>query len=152
MELKEKEIKTLENLQPLQQSIIEKYGKCATEAKDEQLKSLFQDLLQKVTKHQQTLDQALNGTVEDCDCNDASGKEYCPTATYTDGTESEEKKEDCFLVSDCIGTEKLVSSEYNASVFQFDCSQLRKLIADMMIESQNHAMMLYKYKIVNGMS
>ena len=65
---------------------------------------------------------------------------------------SEEKKADCFLATDCIGTEKMVSGEYNSNVFVFEDSNLRKLLADIQVEEQNHAEMLYKYKTVNGMS
>ena len=53
--------------------------------------------------------------------------------------------------TDCIGTEKLVSGTYNDDVFAFGDSGVRKLLADIQIEEQNHAEMLYKYKTVNGM-
>ena len=66
--------------------------------------------------------------------------------------ESEDKKNDCFLATDCIGTEKLVSSEYNMDVFVCGEPSVRKLLADIQIEEQNHAEMLYKYKTVNSMS
>ena len=62
------------------------------------------------------------------------------------------KKSDCFLATDCIGTEKLVSGEYNTDVFAFGNSSIRKLLADIQIEEQNHAEMLYHYKTVNKMS
>ena len=62
------------------------------------------------------------------------------------------KKTDCFLVTDCIGTEKLVSGEYNSDVFIFGDSDIRRLLADIQIEEQNHAEMLWKYKTVNSMS
>ena len=58
----------------------------------------------------------------------------------------------CFLATDCIGTEKLVSGEYNTNVFSCDNSGLRKLLADIQVEEQNHAEMLYKYKQANAMS
>ena len=64
----------------------------------------------------------------------------------------EDKQSDAFLVTDCIGTEKLVSGEYNTNVFNFANSDVRKLLADIQVEEQNHAEMLYKYKTVNGMS
>ena len=67
-------------------------------------------------------------------------------------TDNEDKKNDSFLATDCIGTEKMVSSEYNSNVFKFSEPGLRKLLADIQIEEQNHAEMLYKYKTVNGMS
>ena len=59
---------------------------------------------------------------------------------------------DAFLATDCIGTEKLVSGTYNDDVFAFGDSGVRKLLADIQIEEQNHAEMLYKYKTVNGMA
>ena len=65
---------------------------------------------------------------------------------------SQDKTDDCFLATDCIGTEKLVSSEYNTDVFVFGEPGVRKLLADIQIEEQNHAEMLYKYKTVNGMA
>ena len=64
---------------------------------------------------------------------------------------SEDKEHDAFLATDCIGTEKLISGEYNSEVFAFEDSGVRKLLADIQVEEQNHAEMLYKYKTVNGM-
>ena len=58
---------------------------------------------------------------------------------------------DAFLATDAIGTEKLDSGEYNTNVFMFGDSDLRKLMADIQVEEQNHAEMLYKYKTANGM-
>ena len=90
--------------------------------------------------------------IPSCNCNDSKGKEYQPKATYGANINSEDKKLDCFLATDCIGTEKLVSSEYNSDVFVFGDPGVRKLLADIQVEEQNHAEMLYKYKTVNGMS
>ena len=45
----------------------------------------------------------------------------------------------------------MVSGEYNTHVFMFGDSDLRKLMADIQVEEQNHAEMLYKYKTANGM-
>ena len=94
----------------------------------------------------------MNGTVPDSDCNDSDGANYNPTASYDAMSNSEDKQFDCFLATDCIGTEKLVSSEYNTDVFVFNNSKLRKLLADIQIEEQNHAEMLWKYKAANGMA
>lgn len=56
----------------------------------------------------------------------------------------DETKPDLVIVS-------LVSGEYNTNVFMFGDSDLRKLMADIQVEEQNHAEMLYKYKTANGM-
>lgn len=152
MILKEKEKTVIEDLQTQERSCIEKYGKYAQQAKDPVLKELFSKLQKKEQQHLNSLEQVLNGTIPDCNCNDSDGANYNPTATYNSMTDSEDKKSDCFLATDCIGTEKLVSSEYNTEVFAFSNSKLRKLLADILVEEQNHAEMLWKYKTANGMA
>ncbi len=152
MVLKEKERAAIEDLQSQEKTCIEKYAKYAEQAKDPVLKDLFRTLQQEEQKHYQSLGQVLNGTVPDSDCNDSDGANYNPTASYDAMSNSEDKQLDCFLATDCIGTEKLVSSEYNTDVFVFNNSKLRKLLADIQIEEQNHAEMLWKYKTANGMA
>lgn len=151
MLLKEKETQAIKDLQTQEQSCIQKYRKYAGEAKDPVLKDLFETLEKKEEQHYNSLSQVLSGSVPSCNCNDSKGAEYNPTATYND-MDSEDKKFDCFLATDCIGTEKLVSSEYNSDVFTFGDSSIRKLLADIQIEEQNHAEMLFKYKTANGMA
>ena len=140
MILKEKERTTIEDLQTQEKSCIEKYGRYAQQAKDPELKNLFQTL----EKKERELPQ--------CNCNDNAGKEYQPKAAYTAMSSPEDKQLDAFLATDCIASEKLVSGEYNSNVFVFGDSGVRKLLADIQVEEQNHAEMLYKYKTVNGMA
>lgn len=152
MVLNEKETAAIKDLQTQEQTCMEKYKRYASEAKDPVLVNLFNDLQKKEQQHYDALGQVLKDTIPTCDCNDSHGKEYSPKATYDAATDSEDKKSDCFLATDCIGTEKLVSSEYNTDVFVFGDPDVRKLLADIQVEEQNHAEMLYKYKTVNGMS
>ena len=152
MELKEKERTLIQDLQTQEQSCVEKYGKYAAQAKDPELKSLFETIQKEEQKHYDTLQQVLDGSVPACDCNDTQGKDYEPKVTYGTLDNSEDKKHDAFLATDCIGTEKLVSGEYNTDVFAFANTALRKLLADIQIEEQNHAEMIYKYKTANGMA
>ena len=143
MILSEKERTTIEDLQTQEKSCIEKYGMYAGQ--------LFQTLQSKEREHYDSLGRVLKGTVPSCDCNDTAGRDYEPKATYTAMSSPEEKTKDAFLATDCIGTEKLVSGEYNTNVFAFGNTEVRKLLADIQVEEQNHAEMLYKYKMVNGM-
>ena len=151
MMLKEKEMTAIQDLQTQEKTCIEKYHRYQEEAKDPVLKDLFSTLEQQEQQHYDSLGQVLNGTVPSCDCNDCHGAEYAPSATYQMADSSEDKKNDCFLATDCIGTEKMVSSEYNSNVFIFAEPPVRKLLADIQIEEQNHAEMLYKYKMANNM-
>lgn len=152
MILKQTETSAITELQTQEKNCIEKYRRYKEQAKDPVLKDLFGELEQFEQKHYDALGQVLNGQVPPCDCNDSSGRDYEPKATYTQNDQSENKKFDNFLATDCIGTEKLVSSEYNSDVFRFSEAPVRKLLADIQVEEQNHAEMLYKYRMVNGMS
>ena len=151
MILTDKETTAIKDLQTQEQSCIEKYKRYGAQAKDSELQNLFQRLEKEEQSHYQSLGKVLSGSVPSCNCNDSDGKTYSPKATYSAMTENEDKKNDCFLATDCIGTEKMVSSEYNSNVFKFSEPGLRKLLADIQIEEQNHAEMLYKYKTANGM-
>ena len=131
---------------------MEKYGKYAEQARDPELKNLFRNIQQEEQKHYESLSMILSGNVPECNCNDRSGRDYQPKAVYTAMSSPEDKQHDAFLATDCIGTEKLVSGTYNDDVFAFGDSGVRKLLADIQIEEQNHAEMLYKYKTVNGMA
>ena len=152
MVLTQKEEAALKDLQTQEQSCIEKYTRYSQEAKDPQLQNLFKQLSSYEQEHYNSLSQALSGNVPDVDCNDNKGCEYKPTATYKSNENTPEKQNDCFLVTDCIGTEKLVSGEYNNDVFIFGDTKIRKLLADIQIEEQNHAEMLWKYKTTNHMN
>lgn len=152
MVLSEKETMLIKDLQTQEQSCIEKYQKYSKEAHDQELRDLFERLSEEEQKHYHSLGQVLSGQVPQSNCNDCDGKNYEPKATYDSLSDSEEKKHDCFLATDCIGTEKLVSGEYNTDVFGFGNSAIRKLLADIQIEEQNHAEMLWKYKTANGMA
>ena len=115
------------------------------------MKIFLNSYTKKEQTHYDSLTQVLDGTVPSSDCNDSDGRDYEPRAIYTAASQSEDKMHDAFLATDAIGTEKLVSGEYNTNVFMFGDSDLRKLMADIQVEEQNHAEMLYKYKTANGM-
>ena len=152
MILTEKETTTMRDLQTQEQMCIKKYEKYGEQAHDAELKSLFERLKKEEQKHYDSLGMVLQGKVPSCDCNDSEGREYQPKGTYTSMSNQDDMKHDNFLATDCIGTEKLVSGEYNTNVFSFGESSVRKLLADIQVEEQNHAEMLYKYKTANGMA
>ena len=132
MLLTEKEMSVLKDLQTQEKNCIDKYEKYAGLAKDDELKQLFEELKKKEQEHYKTIGQILNGEVPSCDCNDTAGKDYQPKGSYSK-------------------SEELVSGEYNSNVFACTLTSIRKVLADIEIEEQNHAEMLYKYKMANGM-
>ena len=104
-------------------------------------------------KDLQTLEQAC---IDKYDKYAAQAKDPVLQELFTTLKGNEQKHydslDDAFLATDCITSEKLASSEYNSDVFIFGDSTIRKLLADIQVEEQNHAEMLFKYKTVNGMA
>ena len=80
-----------------------------------------------------------------------AGATYSPVAAYTSKYVQADKDHDSFLCTDAITTEKYVSSAYNFDLFQFGSTEARKLLADIEVEEQNHAEMMFRYKTVNSM-
>lgn len=152
MILTQKEQEEIKKLQTQEEVCIQKYEKFAKDARDPVLKELFLTIKKDEELHYQTLGKILSGTVPGSSLNDGKGKNYKPTATYTTLDASEDKKMDDFLAKDSIGTEKLVSSSYNSGVFAFENSEVRKALADIQVEEQDHADMIYKYRVANGMA
>ncbi len=153
MQLLEKERQALEDLKSEEQLCIDRYTNHAAAAHDPVLAELFNTLKAEEEKHLNSLNQVLSGgEIPPVDCNDTMGRDYNPQATYQPGDNSAEKLHDSYLATDCIAGEKLVSGEYNNDVFVFGDSEVRALLADIQVEEQNHAEMIYKYKVANGMA
>ncbi len=151
MILTEKEKTAIQDLQTQEKSLVEKYHRSGCEAKDQVLQDLFSELEKKQQMHYDSLGEVLGGRIPDCDCNCCAAADYEPKASYTGMSETADKQNDCFLATDCIAAEKLASGEYNSNVFNFSEPKVRKLLADIQVEEQNYAAMLYKYKTVNSM-
>ncbi|WP_304509968.1 ferritin-like domain-containing protein [Anaerotignum sp.] len=152
MILTQKEQEEIKKLQMQEEICIQKYEKFADDAKDAVLKQLFLTIKKDEEKHYQTLGKILSGTVPNSNLNESKAKNYKPVATYGSLDSSEDKKYDNFLAADSIGTEKLVSLGYNSGVFAFENSDIRKALADIQVEEQDHADMIYKYRVANGMA
>ena len=152
MVLTEKEMATIEDLHTQKPNREEKKNHFGQKAMEPVLRNFLADIKKKEQKHVESLEQVMKGSVPSCNVNDRDGKMYEPKATYDSMTNPEDKKNDNFLATDSIGSEKMVSGTYNTDVFAFGDSDVRKLLADIQVEEQNHAEMLYKYKTVNGMA
>lgn len=150
--LTEKERFIIEDLKAQEKLCIQKYEFYEEMAYDPDLSVLFERIKQSEQKHLQSLNKVLNGEIMDSDVNDYSGERYTPQTTYHQNSKPAEKNHDSFLCTDAITMEKYVSGAYNFDLFQFGNTKLRKLLADIEVEEQNHAEMLYKYKQANSMA
>jgi Uncharacterized conserved protein len=152
MQLTEAESTVIKDLQTQEKTCVEKYRFYEASANDKQLKNLFRRLGDEEQEHFDSLSEVLKGNVPNVASAQTGMEGYNPTVTYSAGDNSEEKKHDQFLCTDCIATEKLVSSTYNNDLFRFAATNVRKLLNHIQTEEQNHAEMIYKYKTANGMA
>ena len=152
MQLTEKETNVIKDLQTQEKSCVDKYRFYEQSAHDEKLKDLFHRIGDEEQEHFDSLADVLKGDVPKVEAARSGMEGYTPTTTYSTGDNSEDKRHDQFLCTDCIATEKLVSGTYNNELFAFGASAVRRLLNHIQTEEQNHAEMIYKYKTANGMA
>ena len=149
MVLTQKELTLIKDLKGQEQLCIDKYTKHAECAHDPQLKQLFTRIAQVEQGHLNTLTQMETGGNPPAGGSKAS---TIPTFTaYHTQNETAEKKQDCYLCSDLLTTEKHASGLYNTCVFEFGQSDLRKALNHIQTEEQQHGEQLYAYMSCNGM-
>ena len=149
MVLTQKELTLIKDLKGQEQLCIDKYKKHAECAHDPQLKQLFNKIAGVEQEHLSTLSQIENGG------NPPSGgskSSSIPTFTaFHTQADSPEKKQDCYLCTDLLTTEKHASALYNTCVFEFGQTELRQVLNHIQTEEQEHGEMIYKYMQANSM-
>ena len=149
MVLTQKEATLIKDLKGQEQLCIDKYTKHAECAHDPQLKQLFGRIAEVERGHLNTLTQMENGTAP---ATGSGGQSAIPTFTaYHNQAETPEKKQDCYLCTDLLATEKHASGLYDTCVFEFGQTELRKALNHIQTEEQEHGEMIYKYMKANGM-
>ena len=149
MVLTQKEATLIKDLKGQEQLCIDKYRKHAECANDPQLKQLFTKLAGVEQEHLNTLNQIENGAAPAA----GGGKQATVptfTAYHTQG-ETPEKKQDCYLCTDLLTTEKHASNLYNTCVFEFGQTELRQVLNHIQTEEQQHGEQIYQYMKANSM-
>ncbi|WP_331654236.1 spore coat protein [Anaerotignum sp. MB30-C6] len=151
MQLTEKEKTLLKDLKEQEQICVEKYSKYSTQANDEQLKTLFTQIGQAEQHHLDTITQILNGTTPQMQSGGAQQKQLSFTPTYTAVDTNPNKKNDSYLCTDLLSTEKHVSTTYNTCIFEFKDTKIRDALNHIQKEEQQHGEQIYNYMAQNGM-
>ncbi len=149
MILTSKETDLLKDMKEQEELCIEKYTRYASLAKCPELSTLLNSLADTETKHLTTINSMLAGNEPAAPGalseNNALATSSC---TYTD---ADAKKEDKFLLSDMLSTEKHVSSVYNTGVFEFKSPAARRMLSHIQAEEQQHGELIYAFMNANGM-
>ena len=150
MKLNQKEVQLITELKSQEELCVKKYDFYAKQAKDPELKNLFKKLLKYEQTHYDMLDSLSKGTVPQIKTKTPLANKYEPK---TGGTVDQAGKEfDKFLCTDVIATEKYVATAYNDDLFYFCSPEVRNVLNAIMTDEQNHAEMIWKYKVANKMT
>ena len=150
MILTEQETMLLNDLKQQEELCRDKYAFYSSEAKDPELKQLFEVIQKEEAEHYDTISSLLSGDTPDVGI--AAPKNYQPKAAYHASSENADKKHDALLCSDSISSEKYVSSTYNNDLFSFASPKVRQILNHIQTEEQQHAEMIYRYKTANQMA
>ena len=148
MQLTQKETALLKELKGQEKLCAEKYEKYSESARDPQLKDLFSRIAAVERGHISTLTAIENGSA--LAASGAAQPAPAFTAAYKIG-ETEDKKNDCYLCTDALATEKHASGLYDTCVFEFTQNQLRAALNHIQTEEQGHGKMIYDYMSANAM-
>lgn len=150
MKLNQKEVQLITELKTQEQLCVQKYDFYAKQAKDPALKSLFKKLLKYEQNHYDMLDELSKGTVPHIRTKSPLAAKYEPQGTHPGDQAS--KDFDKFLCTDIIATEKYVATAYNDDLFYFASTDVRNVLNAILTDEQNHAEMIWKYKVANKMA
>lgn len=168
MMLSQKETMLLNDLKAEEKLCIEKYNKYASQAQDQQLKTLFSSLGQQEQQHYDTINQILSGTVPNT--NSSSQKPNFQQSVNSQQSSNAQQSSnsqqgsmqsqagsqgqqvnDQYLCSDVLSTEKHVSSVYDTCIFEFKDQNVRDALNHIQKEEQEHGKQVYDYMSQHGM-
>ena len=155
MILTQKETTLLQDLKKEEETCVEKYSKYAQQASAPQLKNLFTQIGQKEQQHLNTINQILGGTVPVMGSSQSSQSQSSSASSTNQQMNASavnyDKKNDSYLCTDSLSTEKHVSSTYNTSIFEFKSKDLRNVLNHIQKEEQEHGEQIYNYMSQNNM-
>ncbi len=153
MTFNQKETSFLQELKSQEQVCVDKYNRYAANACDHQLKTLFTQIAATEQGHLDTINQMISGTVPSMSSGNKSQQKPLDYSmpTYTNCSNQEAKKNDCYLCSDALATEKHVAGVYNTGIFEFTNSDARNVLNHIQKEEQEHGKQIYDYMAANGM-
>lgn len=154
--LSNKERTLLEDQKTHEQLCIEKYTNYSSQAKDPQLKQLFQNNANQEKEHLNSINSLLSGQVPSVNSgsqqniaqSQASNSAASAGAQAQSGMVSENDSELC---KDMLMTEKYVSGAYDTTIFEFRDTNARNLLNHIQKEEQQHGESIYNYMASKGM-
>ncbi len=149
MILTSKESDLLKDMKEQEELCIEKYTRYASLAKCPELSELLNSIADTEREHLKTINEMMAGNEPAAPSALSGNNNLCASCSIYQNPD--DKKNDKFLLSDLLSTEKHVSSLYNTSVFEFKTPAARKMLSHIQAEEQQHGEMLYAFMNNNNM-
>jgi spore coat protein CotF len=152
--LSQKERMLLEDQKKHEQSCITKYTNYANQAKDPQLKQLFNANGQAEKTHLDSINQLLSGTVPQTNQQQSQNQSMVSqssTANVNTTQSGGANLSDADMCTDLLMSEKFVSGAYDTAIFEFKDTQVRDVLNHIQKEEQQHGEALFQYMESNGM-
>jgi len=151
MTLTQKERSLLQDQKNHEEICIKKYNNYASQAKDPELKQMFQNFAQQEQKHLNTINQMLSGQVPNMQQNQQQGQQQNQQQNLQNQQTGMTNACDADLCNDMLMTEKYVSNAYNTAVFEFVDTNARQALYHIQKEEQQHGEGIFNYMKKKGM-
>jgi spore coat protein CotF len=147
--LSQKERMLLEDQKTHEQICIEKYTNYANQAKDSQLKDIFNANGQVERTHLDSINQLLSGNIPQTNQQQNQGQNTQQNMnTMQSGNASLSDKDMC---TDLLMTEKYVSGAYDTAIFEFRDTRVRDVLNHIQKEEQKHGEAIFQYMESKGL-
>ncbi len=152
MKLTQKETNILNDLKAQEQLCVEKYEKYSSNADDESLRQVFTEIGKMEKQHLNTINKILKGSVPNINTEGQDSKQKKKSGKIqTNAVSGQYNKNDCYLCSDALASEKHVSSTYNTGIFEFKDPKIRQVLNHIQKEEQQHGEKIFDYMAATGM-
>lgn len=157
--LNQKERLLLEDQKNHEEMCIKKYANYAEQAKDPELKQIFQTHGQHEQQHLNTINQILSGQMP----NVSQGQNQQNQNQQNQQNQSQTQmqagnqaggmtnQDDATLCNDVLMTEKYVSGTYDTVIFEFRDANIRQALNHIQSEEQKHGEDIFNYMQAHGM-
>jgi len=151
MTLTQKERSLLQDQKNHEEICIKKYNNYASQAKDPELKQMFQNFAQQEQNHLNTINQMLSGQVPNMQQNQQQSQQQNQQQNLQNQQAGMTNACDADLCNDMLMTEKYVSNAYNTAVFEFVDTNARQALNHIQKEEQQHGEGIFNYMKKKGM-
>lgn len=149
LQLTQKERTILEDQKIHEDICIQKYTNYTQQAKDPQLKQLFNQYASQEQQHYNTINQLLQGQQPIISGN--QGLQQQIQQIQSQPQTGMTNQEDATLCTDMLMTEKFVSNTYDTAIFESVSSPVRQALQHIQKEEQQHGEGIFNYMHQHGM-